>query len=101
MAKMTDSEVHAARSIALQSARSKTTFRTHGRTSRDPSATRAADRPWRVRDRLTRQRYYFESRPEALAFVDNVSTSEITGEPLARWRDRLIVERNRDAKNTK
>jgi hypothetical protein len=84
-----------------QNTRRTSPVRTHGRTSRDPSATRAADRPWRVRDRLTRHRYYFESRPEALAFVDNVSTSEITGEPLARWRDRLIVERNRDAKNTK
>ena len=65
------------------------------RSSRDPSATRAADRPWRVRDRLTRQRYYFDTHREAVAFVDSVSTSEITGEPLARWRDRLLVEKNR------
>jgi hypothetical protein len=78
-----------------KTARRTSPVRTHGRSWRDPSATRAADRPWRVRDRLTRHCYYFESRPEALAFVDNVSTSEITGEPLARWRDRLIVERNR------
>lgn len=62
--------------------------------SRDKSRARATDRPWRVRDSLTRHRYYFETRHEALAFVDSVSTSEITGEPLSRWRKRLIVEKN-------
>jgi hypothetical protein len=56
--------------------------------------TAAAERPWRVRDRLTRQRYYFDTREEALRFVDDVATSEITGEPLAQWYDRLVVERN-------
>lgn len=65
------------------------------RRRRDPQSTRAEDRPWRVRDRATRQRYYFDTRDEALRFVDDVSTSKITGEELSRWRNRLIVERNR------
>lgn len=56
----------------------------------------AADmRPWRVRDRLTRARYYFDTREEADAFFKDVSTSEITGEPLRQWEDRLVVERNK------
>jgi len=52
-------------------------------------------RPWRVRDRLTRARYYFDTREEADAFFKDVSTSEITGEPLRQWEDRLVVERNK------
>ena len=52
-------------------------------------------RHWRVRDRLTRARYYFDTRAEAAAFIETVSTSEITGEPLTRWQDRLIAERNK------
>lgn len=50
--------------------------------------------PWRVRDRLTRHRYYFDSRSEAERFIDTVSTSEITGEPLREWADRLVAEKN-------
>jgi len=57
--------------------------------------TPAEQRPYRVRDRLTRARYYFDTRAEGLAFVDAVSTSEITGERLARWQDRLVVEPNK------
>lgn len=66
-----------------------------GWVDRDRSRARAEDRPWRVRDKLTRQRYYFESRPEAESFVSSVGTSELTGEPLRRWFDRMVVERNR------
>ncbi len=55
----------------------------------------ADTRPWRVRDRLTRTRYYFDTREEADAFFKDVSTSEITGEPLRQWEDRLVVERNK------
>lgn len=65
------------------------------RSRRDSTATRAVDRPWRVRDRLTQHRYYFNTRSEALAFIDVVSTSDLTGKPLRQWLDRLIVERNR------
>lgn len=56
--------------------------------------SRANEKPYRVRDRLTRARYYFNTRAECLAFVEDVSTSEITGEPLTRWQVRLVVERN-------
>lgn len=55
----------------------------------------ATERPYRVRDKLTRARYYFESKNEANEFVDCVSTSEVTGEPLRQWSDRLVVERNK------
>ena len=48
----------------------------------------------RVRDRLTRERTAFDSRPEAEAHRDLLSTSEITGEPLRRLENRLVVERN-------
>lgn len=54
----------------------------------------ASDRPYRVRDKLTRARYYFDSRAEAEKFVHDVATSEITGEPLRQWAHRLIVEKN-------
>lgn len=54
----------------------------------------ASERPYRVRDKLTRARYYFDSRDEAERFVQDVSTSEITGEPLHRWAHRLVVEKN-------
>lgn len=56
----------------------------------------AEDRPWRVRDRLTRARYYFNARADALKFIENVSTSEITGEPLRQWSDRLVLEPNKE-----
>lgn len=52
-------------------------------------------RPWRVRDRHTRARYYFETKSEAETFVNDVSTSEITGEPLRQWSERLVVEKNK------
>jgi len=53
-------------------------------------------RAYRVRDRLTRARYYFDTRAEGETFVEIVSTSEITGETLARWPEsRLVVERNK------
>lgn len=68
------------------------------RAQKDPGPrrdTKAKDRPWRVRDRLTRARYYFDTRGEALSFVEQVSTSDITGEPLRQWHDRLVVEKNK------
>jgi len=49
MAKMTDSEVHAARSIALQSARSKTTFRE--RTTIDRWVLKLAGSGWFPKER--------------------------------------------------
>jgi hypothetical protein len=55
----------------------------------------ADERPWRVRDRLTRARYFFDTREEAEAFASDVSTSEVTGEPLRQWEARLVVERNK------
>jgi len=57
-----------------------------------PSVAEVA--PWRVRDRLTRHRYYFDSRAEAESFIESVSTSEVTGEPLRQWADRLVAEKN-------
>jgi len=58
------------------------------------SASIAESAPWRVRDRLTRHRYYFQSRSEAERFIESVSTSEITGEPLRQWAVRLVAEKN-------
>lgn len=60
---------------------------------RNPASI-AESAPWRVRDRLTRHRYYFQSRPEAERFIESVSTSEITGEPLRQWSGRLVAEKN-------
>lgn len=51
---------------------------------------------WQVRDRLTRERYPFATREAAEQFVADLTTSQITGEPLARWVGRLVVERKRD-----
>lgn len=54
----------------------------------------ASARPYRVRDKLTRVRYYFDNRNDAERFVRDVSMSEITGEPLRQWEQRLVVEKN-------
>lgn len=50
---------------------------------------------WQVRDRLTRERYHFATRDAAEQFVADLTTSQITGEPLARWMDRLVRKRDR------